>query len=160
MAPQGFAQHNHAACIQDGLEAVQSYCIENHLQFTPVRRRVMELLLERHKALGAYEILDILKSEGLGAQPPIAYRALEFLQKHGFAHRIERLNAFIACTHPGEPHAPAFLICRICSEVAETHSDQESSALGKSAQSAGFAIETTVVEAEGICPNCKASGRS
>ena len=91
--PIGFARHDHSACIADTVAAVAARCAADGLQLTPVRRRVLEILLERHRALGAYEILDVLRDEGLGSQPPVAYRALEFLTKHGFAHRIERLNA-------------------------------------------------------------------
>ncbi len=46
----------------------------------------------------AYELLDRLRAAGLGGQPPVAYRALDFLVGNGFAHRIERLGAFVACT--------------------------------------------------------------
>jgi Fur family zinc uptake transcriptional regulator len=75
--------------------------------------------------------------------------------QHGFAHRIERLNAFIACAHPGEDHAPAFLICRGCDAVAEAPSEAEKGRLGKAALSAGFKIERAVVEAIGLCPTCR-----
>jgi Fur family zinc uptake transcriptional regulator len=75
---------------------------------------VLEILLAQHRALGAYDILDTLREEGLGSQPPFADRALDFLIKNGFAHKIERLNAFIACTHLGQSYMPAFLICRNC----------------------------------------------
>lgn len=105
--------------------------------------------------MGAYEVLDILRDEGLGSQPPVAYRALEFLVLHGFAHRIERLNAFIACAHPGEDHAPAFLICRGCDSVAEASSETTKGRLGKTANAAGFVIERAVVEAIGLCPKCR-----
>ena len=63
------------------------------------------------------EVLDRLRDAGFGSQPPVAYRALDFLVANGFAHKIERLNAFIACAHPGAAHAPAFLICRACDAV-------------------------------------------
>ncbi len=46
---------------------------------TPVRRRVLEILLEKHRAMGAYDVLDRLAAEGFGNQPPVAYRALDFL---------------------------------------------------------------------------------
>lgn len=156
MDQHGFKQHDHSSCITDGVAAVAKTCEETGLKLTPVRKRVLEILLSGHRALGAYEILDVLREEGLGSQPPVAYRALDFLVKHGFAHKIERLNAFIACTHPGNSHAPAFLICRSCDLVAETVSDDSSNGrLGKAASDAGFTIERTVVEAEGICPNCQ-----
>lgn len=150
----GFDKHDHRTCIAEGVAAADAFCRSEGLQLTPVRRRVLQILLEQHRAVGAYEILDCLRNEGLGSQPPVAYRALDFLVTHGFAHRIERLNAFIACTHPRAPHAPAFLICRVCGAVAEASSDAFTGALGGTADNAGFAIERTVVEAEGICPNC------
>jgi Fur family zinc uptake transcriptional regulator len=153
----GFEHHDHASCISDGVAAVGAQCRQAGLQFTPVRRRVLEILLAEHRAMGAYDILDRLRVEGLGSQPPVVYRALSFLTKHGFAHKIERLNAFIACVHPGEAHAPAFLICRICASVAEMNSDSLKNMLGRTAKDAGFEIECTIVEAQGVCPNCRES---
>ncbi len=150
----GFQSHDHHSCIADGLEAVARYCADNKLQFTPVRRRVLEIMLQEHRAIGAYEILDKLREAGLGSQPPVAYRALDFLVGHGFAHKIERLNAFIACTHPGENHTPAFLICRSCDAVAEAHTEPSRGMLGRAATDTGFKIEQAVVEALGLCPKC------
>ena len=150
----GFDKHDHLNCIHSGVEAADAHCREAGLQLTPARRRVLEILLERHRALGAYEILDVLREEGLGSQPPVAYRALDFLVAQGFAHRIERLNAFVACAHPGEDHSPAFLICRICNAVAEAPSEPTKGRLGEAARAAGFRIERAVVEAVGVCPNC------
>lgn len=154
METTGFARHDHGACIRDGVSTVAEHCRAEGLQFTPVRRRVLELLLEGHRALGAYDILDRLREEGLGSQPPVAYRALDFLVKNGFAHKIERLNAFVACACPGESHMPAFLICRKCDKVAEAEADMRDGKLAESADAAGFRIERAVVEAEGLCPNC------
>jgi len=151
----GFAPHDHTSCIQDCIAAVDAHCQAEGLQFTPVRRRVLEILLQEHRALGAYEILDRLREEGLGSQPPVAYRALDFLVKNGFAHKIERLNAFIACTHPGEHHAPFFLICRSCDAVAEAQREPSQGQLGQAARDAGFVIERAVIEAEGLCPKCQ-----
>ncbi|UWQ39533.1 transcriptional repressor (plasmid) [Leisingera aquaemixtae] len=155
MVSIGFEPHDHSSCIQDCIAAVDAHCRAEGLQFTPVRRRVLEILLQEHRALGAYEILDRLREEGLGSQPPVAYRALDFLVKNGFAHKIERLNAFIACSHPGETHAPVFLICRACDAVAEAQREPTQGQLGQAARDAGFVIERAVIEAEGLCPKCQ-----
>ncbi|MGR3503384.1 transcriptional repressor [Pseudaestuariivita sp.] len=155
MDPIGFSQHDHTRCIATGLAEAEAQCAARGVQLTATRRRVLEILLTEHRALGAYEILDILRQGGQRAQPPVAYRALDFLVTHGFAHRIEGLNAFVACTSPGEAHAPAFLICTKCDNVAETAADPRGSALGRTAASAGFEIETTVLEAKGVCPKCR-----
>ena len=137
------------------LDAAEAACRAAKLQFTPVRRRVLEILLERHQAMGAYDILGKLAEEGLGSQPPVAYRALDFLVSNGFAHKIEHLNAFTACTHPGQDHTPMFLICRACNSVAEAAAHISRDTLGKTARAEGFAIEKAVIEAEGLCPNCQ-----
>ena len=151
----GFENHNHAQCIASGVAAADAHCRANGAQLTPVRRKVLEILLSEHRALGAYDILEILGRDGFASQPPVAYRALDFLVKQGFAHRIERLNAFVACAHPGDDHTPAFLVCRVCDAVAEAPSDAASGRLGQAAADAGFTIERAVVEAVGICPNCR-----
>lgn len=151
----GFAKHDHASCQAEGVALAAAFCAEHGLQFTPLRRRVLEILLSKHRAMGAYDLLEHLGAEGFGSQPPVAYRALEFLVKHGFAHKIERLNAFIACVHPGADHAPAFLICRGCDGVAEARAKPALDLLDDLAGNAGFKVERAVVEAEGLCPNCQ-----
>ena len=152
--PVGFAAHDHGRCVAAGIAAAEERCADKGLQFTTVRRKALEILLQEHRALGAYEVLDRLRDAGFGSQPPVAYRALDFLVANGFAHKIERLNAFIACAHPGTSHSPAFMICRLCDSVAEAHATPTRGALGQAARDAGFRIERTVVEAEGVCPSC------
>ena len=125
------------------------------LNVTPVRRRVLEILLESHKVIGAYDILKRLGEDGHPTQPPVAYRALDFLQTHGFVHKIERLNAFVACMHPSESHKPAFMICRNCKAVAETHLPKAIDRFNDAAKAIGFNIECAVLEIEGLCPDCQ-----
>jgi len=149
----GFGNHDHACCIHDAMRMAEQTCAGAGAQFTPVRRRVLEILLESHAAMGAYDVLARLEAEGLGSKPPVAYRALGFLVDHGLAHRIEKLNAFVACAHPGARHDPAFMICRTCGKVAEAEADAP---FGNSAAQSGFQVETTVIEAEGLCPGCQA----
>lgn len=154
MPVRAFHDHDHQDCVSAGIDAAEQHCVENRLQFTPVRRRVLEILLNEHVSLGAYDILEQLRAEGLGSQPPVVYRALDFLIKHGFAHRIEQLNGFIACSHGEAQHAPAFLICRVCKRVVEAVTDPAAGELGRAARHVGFVIERTVREAVGLCPAC------
>ena len=150
-----FADHDHAHCAHGALERAEALTRSTGARMTPVRRRVLEILLEEHKALGAYDVLARLATEGFGNQPPVAYRALEFLVDQGLAHRIQRLNAFTACIHPGKDHAPAFLICRTCHMVAEAAATAARASLDAEAARAGFQIERSTIEALGLCPNCR-----
>jgi len=153
--PLAFAAHDHHGCIAGTLARVEEICAREGLRLTPVRRRVLEILLEAHAAVGAYDVLARLSGEGRPAQPPVAYRALEFLVDNGFAHRIRRLNAFAACLHPGERHDPAFLICRGCDALAEADSAELRGNLDRAAALAGFTVERAVIEAVGLCPTCR-----
>ena len=154
MPSHEFQSHDHSHCVSDAMNAALVHCEKNGLKFTPVRQRVFEILLSEHKAMGAYDILEILAKEGLGSQPPVVYRALEFLGAHGFVHKIEKLNAFVACEHPGSDHDPAFMICRSCSKVVEMEGSPNSE-ISTAAKSMGFEVEAIVVEAEGLCPTCQ-----
>jgi Fur family transcriptional regulator, zinc uptake regulator len=150
-----FRPHDHGRCRGVALAAAEAYCRARGLRFTRARAFALETLLESHRATTAYELLDRLRAAGLGSQPPIAYRALEFLVEHGFAHRIERLGAYVACTRCGEAHPAAFIICRTCRKVAETALGGRAADLGLGAEAAGFAVERIVVEAEGLCAPCR-----
>ncbi|MEL7091256.1 MAG: transcriptional repressor [Pseudomonadota bacterium] len=155
MPTLGFHTHDHADCIASTMAHAEAVCAEKKLRLTPVRRRTLEILLDEHRALGAYDILEILGKEGLGTAPPVAYRALDFLTSAGFAHKIEGLNAYIACAHLGSDHAPAFLICTKCKTVAEADTPTDTGRLAEAARTTGFAIERTVIEALGLCPACQ-----
>lgn len=153
-----FERHDHGACSDAALARADELAEARGLRLTPVRRRVLEILLERHRAFGAYEVLERLAAEGLGKQPPIAYRALDFLVENGLAHRIQRLNAFTACQHLHADDAPpAFLICRECQTVAEIDAADLRSDLSSLARDAGFAVERTTIEALGLCGTCARS---
>ena len=148
-----FGNHDHGNCFDDAIKQIENYFIKKKLQFTPLRRKVFEILLRDHKPLGAYEILHTLGKEGHSSSPPIAYRVLDFLIEHGFVHKIQGLNAFIACSNPYHSHSPAFVICRKCEKVAEI--DETKS--GVRFQTPGienFKVEKTTVEMTGICRPC------
>ena len=156
-APSIFQTHDHANCQSDILTLADQQAQAGELRLTAVRRRVLELLLESHQALGAYEILEKLARDGFGDQPPVAYRALNFLVQQGFAHKVRRLNAYMACTQPLQSHQPVLLICRQCKSVAETAAPV-AEAVHSVAGEVGFEVERMNLEAIGLCPACAGGG--
>ena len=152
-----FDAHDHAQCAGGVMAQAEELARAAGLKLTPVRRRTLEILLESHRAMGAYEVLERLGAEGFGKQPPVVYRALEFLVENGLAHRIRRLNAFAACLHPGEAHQPVFLICRSCDAVAEAPGASVRAAIDAAGAATGFAVERASLEAVGLCPACAAA---
>ena len=140
--------------MEKNIQDAENYCQQNGLNLTPVRRKVLEILLEKNTAIGAYEILDLLRESGFKNQPPVAYRALDFLVQNGFAHKIEQLNSFIGCMHPGRDHSPAFMICRNCDSVSEEEALTRNFSVSQIASKAGFTVEKAVIEARGLCHSC------
>ena len=124
-------------------------------KLTPIRRKVLHLLLESEEPAKAYDLLANLDGEG-SAKPPTVYRALDFLQEMGLAHKIESLNAYVACGHASHDHSAVFLICQTCGGAEELHAVATSEALSKETSSAGFVIQNAVIEARGICRKCAA----
>ena len=150
-----FHSHDHSTCASEALTRAEEICHEAGARLTPVRRRALEILLEEHRAMGAYDVLERLSEDGFGSQPPVAYRALEFLVDQGLAHRIRRLNAFTACTTFECDHAPAFFICKTCKAVAEIPATALRSMINEAGAKLGFAVERANVEALGLCPSCQ-----
>ena len=146
--------HDHTACIADALDAAEEHCKSRGLRFTPLRRRVLEIVWNRHTPTGAYDILEVLHDGKRSAAPPTVYRALDFLVKHGFVHRIESLNAFIGCGRTGEAHTGQFLICESCNQVGELDDPEISILIEKKAARLGFKVCHPTVEIMGLCRNC------
>lgn len=149
-----FEPHDHKTCISTSMDSVEAACEERGLQLTKVRRRVLEILLKDHQAMGAYQVLDVLREEGLGSQPPVAYRALDFLVKNGFAHKIESKNAFVACSMPHEEHMPSFLICQNCDAVSEARGGPALRPISRVIAESGFQVENAMIEVNGLCQAC------
>jgi Fur family zinc uptake transcriptional regulator len=147
-------QHDHARCIADALEMAEAVCAKHGSRLTPIRRRVLELVWNGHKPVGAYAILDSLREGSKGAAPPTVYRALDFLMEQGLIHRIESLNAFIGCDHPEDRHISQFLICTGCGSAVEIQDRGIATAVKKSAAEGGFTVSRFTIELQGLCPAC------
>ena len=119
---------------------------------------VFETLQNADGPLSAYTILDELRDDGFRA-PLQVYRALDKLVEMGLVHRLESLNAFVACSHKGcEVHsAAAFAICEKCGQVTELSDDALDDRLRELAEATGFALTKSVVELRGLCADCQAA---
>ncbi|NRP75769.1 Zinc uptake regulation protein [Ensifer psoraleae] len=70
------------------------------LKLTKNQSLVLAVLQSSEQPLSAYSILDRLREHGLKA-PLQIYRALDKLLDAGRVHRLESMNAFVVCCHPG-----------------------------------------------------------
>lgn len=150
--------HDHGRCANDAIAHAETICTARKERLTPIRRRVLEALLESHRPLGAYELIDCLATGGGRPAPITVYRALDFLREQGLVHRIESRNAFFACVHNHEDGDPVvFLICEKCGAVGEAASAAVADTIKNASRAAGFSPKTPVIEISGICAHCKAA---
>ncbi len=116
---------------------------------------VLGTLTRSDAPLSAYGILDQLRGEGLRA-PLQIYRALDKLLDFGMVHRLESLNAFVACAHP-QCHGHgviAFTICEDCGQVDEFSDAEVERRLDGWTRAKGFCSTKTTIEIRGLCAGC------
>jgi len=138
------------------LAQAQQVCQKKGARFTKTREQVFLLLAKHEGAIGAYDLLAELKELDQAAKPATIYRALDFLSKQGFVHKIESINAFVMCHHFGDCNHPVqLLICDECGHVEEIQSNNFDLALRSMADASGFTISHQIVEAHGHCSVCQ-----
>ncbi|WP_108879895.1 transcriptional repressor [Anderseniella sp. Alg231-50] len=117
---------------------------------------VMGALTKSNGPLSAYTILDQLRDHGFRA-PLQVYRALDKLVEFGMVHRLESLNAFVACRHPDcdDHETIAFMICESCGQVNEITDNALANRLKLLAEEGHFALKKTTIELRGLCRNCQ-----
>jgi Fur family zinc uptake transcriptional regulator len=140
--------------ITCALDAAEGRCVAGGERLTPPRRRVLQLLLEAGEAVKAYDLIARYGPDGVAAKPPTVYRALEFLERNGLAHRIASISAYVACSVGDRAHAAAFLICDCCGATVEV-TPPEGEALRRAAETAGYALTRTTIEGHGRCSACR-----
>ena len=143
------------AGLKAELKAAEGRCAAEHQRLTEPRRRALEMLLRAGQPVKAYDLLPKFHAGGRAAKPPTVYRALEFLERHGMAHRIESLNAYVACRRVGQTHAAAFLICDCCGATAEVE-PRAASDMDAIGGEAGYRLTSITIEAHGLCAACVA----
>lgn len=146
--------HNHQHCITQACLQADTICNERGVRFTPLRKRVLELLWHTHKPAKAYDILEILHQEDRSAKPSTVYRTLDFLQEVGLVHKVDSLNAYVGCAHPNSNSHCQFMICRVCGNVTESSNAIVFSAITENAARYHFHVERQIIEMHGVCEEC------
>ena len=119
-----------------------------------MRRQVLELIWESHKAIKAYDLLQRITPKVGTTKPVTVYRALNFLMEQGLIHKVESLNAFIGCRFSDHQHQQLLLTCSHCQEVEERPAEGVMEAIDRELEQASFTIYHKAIEIHGICAHC------
>jgi Fur family zinc uptake transcriptional regulator len=116
---------------------------------------IFTALRESARPVSAYEIIDQLRDRATLA-PQTVYRALDRLIASGSAHRLESLNAFVACCQSGHQGAAVFAICENCGTVTEFAEPRAVDALAAWAKKSKYTVRAMTLELRGRCAACSA----
>jgi len=143
--------------MHQAITNAEQLCANRGVHLTPIRHKILELIWNSHKAIKAYDLLDLIRPSNDAAKPSTVYRALDFLLEQGLIHRVESLNAFVGCRSSGAKHDQLLLICTICQDIEERPAAQVFSALSQETQNADFNPQRKTIEIHGLCKNCSRS---
>jgi Fur family zinc uptake transcriptional regulator len=146
--------HDHHDCQSKALAIAEQLCESRGARFTAIRREVLALIWESHRAVKAYDLLPRIKDTLQSAKPITVYRALDFLLEQGLIHRVESLNAYIGCSFSDHQHEQLLLTCDRCHEVEERPGEQVMAAIAEELQKASFTLHRQAIEVHGICKRC------
>lgn len=150
---------SHLGCgpdqLAEALREAEDLCRKRGGALTPLRKMVLTFLLEADRPIKAYDMLQKLRDDR-SANPPTIYRTLEFLIETGLAHRIESLNAYVACGHWDHGHAAVFLLCEGCGSAGELHAGEAYKRLAHDVSGVNFKMRGAVIEVRGLCQACAA----
>jgi Fur family zinc uptake transcriptional regulator len=153
----GHAHGGHGASQEAALTLAEEYCRERGEKLTPIRRKVLELLLNSGRATKAYSLLDDMRQIHPGSAPPTVYRALDFLLSAGLVHRIESINAFTVCHDLTQCQHGILVVCQQCGNVTELHQPKLRQALVAQIEDAGYRLASDEIELKGLCSACQAA---
>jgi Fur family zinc uptake transcriptional regulator len=136
------------------LSEVSKACDERGLRLTPLRADVLKLIAASKRPVKAYDLLEQISESKATSVPTTVYRALDFLLEHGFIHKLQSINAFMACHHPGVPHTVPFLICDRCHNAIEMEDERIGNLLDQKARTLGFSPRAQTLEVHGLCKDC------
>ncbi len=123
-------------------------------QGAKIQSDVLMALRRQAKPLSAYEILARLNRRDGKLAPPTVYRALASLIEQGRVHRIESINAYVACQSVGHAQASVLSICDECGGVGEHLDGDILRNLTALAERSGFLPSHLVIEVHGRCTDC------
>ena len=119
-----------------------------------IQTAVLAILRTSDCPHSAYDLLESLKDIYPKIAPPTVYRALATLGERGQIHRLESLNAYVACQSEAHHQASVLSICEDCGIVEETFEPDIFSRLSAALRKSGFSAQRHIIEVNGICASC------
>jgi Fur family zinc uptake transcriptional regulator len=144
------------AALDATLDSLAAQCEAKGGQLTNLRRLLMGILLRAGKPVKAYDLIEESARLGRRLTPATVYRVLEFLMGYGLVHRVNALNAFVACTDTDHRlgHQPLLLVCPSCRQTTEINDPDLAVMVFGKLNDLGHALKGGSIEVHGRCQLC------
>ena len=136
------------------MKHAEDVCQSKGDRLTDLRRNIFELLVKAEKPLKAYDIVEKMRDLGKRMHPTTIYRILDFLTSNGLVHRVDALNAYIACTKNHGDHPSLLFICSNCSKTAEIDDPVLCGSIHENLVKLGMSYNNSCIEVKGQCEHC------
>ena len=139
------------------LKRAMQCCAESGAELTELRRRVLSILYEQDRAIGAYELAKLCGRDP--ANVPSLYRVLKFWCGIGVVTKLPANSTYVLSQLHAQTEATVVFVCSRCGTVAQRADKATLRALGRVAELEKFEPDWRAIEISGVCANCsKASG--
>jgi Fur family zinc uptake transcriptional regulator len=142
--------------LKRALDHLAAQCAAKGGQLTNLRRLLMGILLKAGKPVKAYTLIDETARLGRRLTPATVYRVLDFLIEYGLVHKVNAINAFVACTESENNlnHQPLLLVCSSCQHTTEINDPDLAGLVFSKLNALGHALESGSIEVHGRCQLC------
>ena len=149
-----------ATNVEKIIGQAEQRCSNHGSRLTAKRKQVLMSLLSSEKALSAYELIDLYKSDYGESMPATSmYRILEFLEGEELVHRLDLSKKYVSCSHISCDNAHGvshFMVCGKCSKVKEVNIKPSTIAdLHNAANEVGWNLVDRQLEMNCVCQNCQ-----
>lgn len=138
------------------LAKIESFCLQQRIKLTRLRKEIITIFIEQPSPISAYELRDLInKAQATDKHYNIMsiYRVLDFLQHAELIHKLHTSNRYSLCCHP-EKKMCQLLMCNTCGQKTELHHATMDKVLQELAQKSGFQITAHTIEITGLCRSC------
>jgi len=139
-------------------DTINQLMLDSELTITPLRKDVLDIFLAAKKPLSAYDVLRKLKKKRPNAQPPTAYRVIDYFVEKKIIHRVETENKYVCCSQLSNfksPNHGVLFLCHRCNNSFEFMDEEFLRALKSFSKKHKLAVNESLVELKGICWNCR-----
>ncbi|WP_019536096.1 Fur family transcriptional regulator [Paenibacillus ginsengihumi] len=129
----------------------------NKINLTTQRKAILDIIQQSHDHPTAAEVIERLREQGRQFAYGTVYNSLRYLTDMGLIRELKLGEA--ASRYDARTDEHQHIVCRRCGRVDEVLTDIPAAWLEAVARETGYAIDRAQAVVEGVCAECRNSGK-